>query len=155
MDFRLPDGTAFGRYLGREWRESRGLSRADCTLVDGGRTDRHRKSEEGEALPPTRTVWARAQMWGCHPSDLWRWADHGEAVFSGPAGAAFTRSGRLALRPVRDRAGVSLNDLAEALGCSRQMIHQWETGQREPQLDTIWRLAQALGVPTGHLWRWR
>jgi len=166
MDFRLPDGTVFGRYLGREWRDSRGLSRADCTLVDGGRTDRHRKSEEGEALPPTRTIWARAQMWGCSPSDLWRWDDHCEAGrcpvsrrkrigFPRHGETVETASGDNRIRVLREAQAMSGAELAEALGCSRQMIHQWETGQREPQLDTIWRLAQALGVPTGHLWRWR
>jgi transcriptional regulator with XRE-family HTH domain len=51
----------------------------------------------------------------------------------------------------RRRACHSQESLAKAAGLHRTAISITERGQREPRLDTILRLADALGVEAGDL----
>lgn len=55
------------------------------------------------------------------------------------------------LRSLRERAGLSVPDLARAVGVSRQQIHGYESGKNEPRLSTLIRLAEALGVAVSSL----
>src|SRR4051812_15281944 len=58
-----------------------------------------------------------------------------------------TRFGKR-LRELRERAGLTVAQLAEAAGVSRQAVSQWENGTRaEPVFSIACRLADALGVP--------
>jgi transcriptional regulator with XRE-family HTH domain len=50
------------------------------------------------------------------------------------------------LRVERQRQGLSLGGLAEKAGLSRQMISYVEQGERNPTLDTLLRVAAALGI---------
>lgn len=156
MEYALPDGTVFGRYTGRAWRESRGLTPGDLVEAFGGRTDRVVDSEDGRKVPSTRGMWTRARSWGCSPSDLWQWADHGVVLPETPGAGGWDtgRYGLLRLRGLREAKGLTQGQVGALLDCSKQMIAQWESGARTPGLDTIWRLSRALDVPTGHLWRW-
>jgi len=54
------------------------------------------------------------------------------------------------LRQERIRRRISLNRLAEKAGLSRSMISYVERGMRNPTLDTLLRMADALGLD---LWR--
>lgn len=54
---------------------------------------------------------------------------------------------RDAIRKLREAAGLSQAGLAQRMGIrSRQQIHQWETGVRTPNAQTLIRIMGALGV---------
>jgi transcriptional regulator with XRE-family HTH domain len=56
------------------------------------------------------------------------------------------------LRDLRLRNGLSQEQLAERAGVLIGTIRNWEQGQRSPDaLDTLYRLARALGVPMERL----
>lgn len=50
------------------------------------------------------------------------------------------------IRVTRKEKGLSQKELGKLLGVSGAMIGQYETGQRKPRLDTLQRIASALGV---------
>ena len=54
------------------------------------------------------------------------------------------------LREERTRRGLSMNRLAEKSGLSQQMVSYVERGIRNPTLDTLLRIANALDVD---LWK--
>jgi transcriptional regulator with XRE-family HTH domain len=62
-------------------------------------------------------------------------------------------SGRFAanLRRLRDRADLTQEELARRAGIHRTQISMIEGGERMPRLDTLIKLAGALGVPVGGL----
>lgn len=47
---------------------------------------------------------------------------------------------------LRDRAGLTQAELAEAAGTSQPTIAAYETGRKSPTLDTVRRLAEAAGL---------
>jgi transcriptional regulator with XRE-family HTH domain len=55
------------------------------------------------------------------------------------------------LRRARRERGLSQEALAETSAMHRTEISLLERGRREPRLETIVRLARALGVPVGDL----
>ena len=50
------------------------------------------------------------------------------------------------LREERERQGLSMSIVAERAGISQQMVSYVEREQRKPTLDTLLRMAQALGI---------
>jgi transcriptional regulator with XRE-family HTH domain len=64
-----------------------------------------------------------------------------------------------ALRKLRNSADMSIVDLAERVGVDQAVLSRIETGaSRPPELNTLMRMANALGVPQGsdefeELWR--
>lgn len=50
------------------------------------------------------------------------------------------------IRDLRKNRGLTQAQLAERLGVSQQTIGQWETGKSSPKIQSINKLAQALGV---------
>ncbi len=52
-----------------------------------------------------------------------------------------------AIKIVRQAKGVRLTDLAKSAGVSLPFISLIERGDRQPSLDVLARLAEALGVP--------
>ena len=50
------------------------------------------------------------------------------------------------LKKIREEKGLTQRDVAERLGVSIQNYNQYETGKRNPKLDTKERIATALGV---------
>ena len=50
------------------------------------------------------------------------------------------------LREYRTKAGYSQEGLADLAGCDRTFIGMLERGQRQPTLDTLFRIATALEV---------
>ena len=55
------------------------------------------------------------------------------------------------IRTLRTRAGITQDQLAEKLYVSRQTVSNYETGRSQPDLDTLVRLAAALGTDAGAL----
>ena len=50
------------------------------------------------------------------------------------------------IREIRKAQGLTQKELGHRLGLSYQSIAQWENGLRSPKLETILKIAQALGV---------
>jgi transcriptional regulator with XRE-family HTH domain len=55
------------------------------------------------------------------------------------------------LRLIRAKKGLSQQKLAETANLSSGMIGDIETGRRNPTLETIDKISNALGVPVQHL----
>lgn len=55
------------------------------------------------------------------------------------------------LRVQRQARGLSLGELARRSGVSKASLSNLETGAGNPSLETLWRIAGALGLPLGEL----
>lgn len=55
------------------------------------------------------------------------------------------------LQSLRQAAGLSLQQLADAADVTKGAIYQYETGANAPALSTLLRLAAALGTSAGKL----
>jgi len=73
-----------------------------------------------------------------------------------PGGAAAPPPALIALiaasiRRERDRAGLSLTELAKRAGIAKSTLSQLESGVGNPSVETLWALGVALGVPFSRL----
>ncbi len=50
------------------------------------------------------------------------------------------------IRKYREKAGISQEALAEKLNVTRQAVSNWELSKTEPDIDTLHRIADSLGV---------
>lgn len=48
------------------------------------------------------------------------------------------------LKFLREEQDIAVSEIAEAIGCTRQAIHQWERGSAFPSLPTLLMVASAL-----------
>ena len=55
------------------------------------------------------------------------------------------------IRQERDRAGLSLTELARRAGIAKSTLSQLESGVGNPSVETLWALGVALGVPFSRL----
>lgn len=55
------------------------------------------------------------------------------------------------MKELRDDRGLSQTELAKALGVSQRSISSWETGFRQPDFDTLEKIAKYFGVTTDYL----
>jgi transcriptional regulator with XRE-family HTH domain len=55
------------------------------------------------------------------------------------------------IRRERDRAGLSLSELARRAGIAKSTLSQLESGTGNPSVETLWALGSALGVPFSRL----
>ncbi|MCI2420135.1 XRE family transcriptional regulator [Saccharopolyspora sp. K220] len=55
------------------------------------------------------------------------------------------------LRRERDRAGLTLTELAKRAGIAKSTLSQLESGTGNPSVETLWALGVALGVPFSRL----
>jgi transcriptional regulator with XRE-family HTH domain len=55
------------------------------------------------------------------------------------------------VRALREGSGLSLSELARRSGLSKGALSQLEAAQANPTVETLWGLAQALGVPFSDL----
>ncbi|HZE40460.1 MAG TPA: XRE family transcriptional regulator [Stackebrandtia sp.] len=67
------------------------------------------------------------------------------------AGHAPLREIALALRKERERAGLSLTELAKRAEVAKSTLSQLESGNGNPNIETIWALSVALDVPFSRL----
>lgn len=51
------------------------------------------------------------------------------------------------LKRIRNEKKITLKELGEKLGCSPQSIAQYESGKRNPKIETLQKIADALEVP--------
>ncbi|HJZ92645.1 MAG TPA: helix-turn-helix transcriptional regulator [Gemmataceae bacterium] len=51
------------------------------------------------------------------------------------------------LKSLREKKGLSQQELADLAGTSQKAISFWEMGKREPALSNLQKLCTALGVP--------
>lgn len=56
-----------------------------------------------------------------------------------------------ALRRARDRAGLSLTEVARRANIAKSTLSQLEAGTGNPSVETLWALGVALDVPFSHL----
>lgn len=56
-----------------------------------------------------------------------------------------------AIRRERDRAGLSLTELARRAGIAKSTLSQLESATGNPSVETLWALGNALGVPFSQL----
>ncbi|MEJ3745303.1 XRE family transcriptional regulator [Actinomycetes bacterium KLBMP 9797] len=56
-----------------------------------------------------------------------------------------------ALRRERERAGITLTELARRAGIAKSTLSQLEAGTGNPSVETLWSLGTALGVPFSRL----
>lgn len=57
----------------------------------------------------------------------------------------------LRLKELREKMGLSQRDLAEEIGVSQGTIGNWESGTREPNFETVRKLAEYFSVSTDFL----
>ena len=55
------------------------------------------------------------------------------------------------LKELRIEQGLSQQKLGEALGFCNQTISFWESGSREPDLDTLLQIAHYFNIPVNEL----
>src|SRR5256885_15741486 len=55
------------------------------------------------------------------------------------------------IRRERERAGLSLSELAKRAGIAKSTLSQLESGLGNPSVETLWALGGALGVPFSRL----
>jgi transcriptional regulator with XRE-family HTH domain len=55
------------------------------------------------------------------------------------------------LKDLREREGLSINELARTAGIGKATLSVLESGAGNPNIETIWALARALKVPFGRL----
>lgn len=59
------------------------------------------------------------------------------------------------IKQARKKAGLTQKKLADILGTSQQNLAQYENGKRKPKIETLKRIASALGVEVEDLADWR
>jgi transcriptional regulator with XRE-family HTH domain len=82
------------------------------------------------------------------------WSEHmGNGSPAGGAAAAPALISLIAasIRRERDRAGLSLTELAKRAGIAKSTLSQLESGVGNPSVETLWALGVALGVPFSRL----
>lgn len=55
------------------------------------------------------------------------------------------------IKTMRKEKGMTLQQIAVIMGCSPQLISQYEAGKRIPKIETIQKIATALNVPISEL----
>jgi transcriptional regulator with XRE-family HTH domain len=73
-----------------------------------------------------------------------------QAGGAAPAPALITQIAA-SIRRERDRAGLSLTELARRAGIAKSTLSQLESGVGNPSVETLWALGVALGVPFSRL----
>lgn len=58
------------------------------------------------------------------------------------------------IKEARKKRGLTQKQLAEKLGVSTAMIAQYETGKRNPKIQTLEKIASALDIPSYELINW-
>jgi len=55
------------------------------------------------------------------------------------------------LKQVRERAGRSQQEVADAVGVAQNSVYRWESGLRTPSIEYVVKLAKYFGVTTDEL----
>jgi transcriptional regulator with XRE-family HTH domain len=81
------------------------------------------------------------------------WSEHvgNGSPAEGAASSALISLIAASIRRERDRAGLSLTELARRAGIAKSTLSQLESGVGNPSVETLWALGVALGVPFSRL----
>lgn len=52
----------------------------------------------------------------------------------------------ISIRQIRESAGITQAELARRLGVHQPLVARWESGRRMPKVETLQRIADALGL---------
>jgi transcriptional regulator with XRE-family HTH domain len=84
------------------------------------------------------------------PEHLAVWSEHVLEPREAPAPALIAQIAA-SLRRERERAGLSLTELARRAGIAKSTLSQLESGVGNPSVETLWALGVALNVPFSRL----
>lgn len=128
----------FGEKL-KELREERNLSQKELGEKMGGITQQTiAQYEKKETVPKLDTVSKIADALEINPNIFY--SDFSQSVADDSGGIGEK------IKAVRLQKGVSQAALARCLGVSTAMICQYEVGKRKPKVETLSKIAGALGV---------
>lgn len=128
----------FGEKL-KELREERNLSQKELGDKMGGITQQTiAQYEKKETVPKFETVSKIADALEINPNTFY--SDFSQSVANGSGGIGEK------IKVARLQKGVSQAALAKCLGVSTSMICQYEIGKRKPKVETLSKIAGALGV---------
>ena len=128
----------FGEKL-KELREERNLSQKELGDKMGGITQQTiAQCEKKETVPKLETVSKIADALEINPNIFY--SDFSQSVADDSGGIGEK------IKAVRLQKGVSQTALAKILGVSTAMICQYEVGKRKPKVETLSKIAGALGV---------
>jgi transcriptional regulator with XRE-family HTH domain len=130
---------ALGRTV-REMRDERGMDADDLAAAAGIERAQLDAIEAGQSDPSHRVLLALVRGLGIDAATL---MNRAKRPNKGATDSAFGQR----LRKLRTEHGVSQDRLALITGLHRTAISKLELGERDPQLDTILRLARGVGVP--------
>lgn len=57
----------------------------------------------------------------------------------------------LKIRELRKKCGITMKELGAAIGAAESTISQYETGKRQPDYETLLKIAEFFGVTTDYL----
>lgn len=128
----------FGEKL-KELREERNLSQKELGEKMGGITQQTiAQYEKKETVPKLETVSKIADALEINPNIFY--SDFSQSVADDSGGIGEK------IKAVRLQKGVSQTALAKTLGVSTAMICQYKVGKRKPKVETLSKIAGALGV---------
>ena len=128
----------FGEKL-KELREERNLSQKELGDKMGGITQQTiAQYEKKETVPKLETVSKIADALEINPNIFY--SDFSQSVSDDSGGIGEK------IKAVRLQKGVSQTALAKTLDVSTAMICQYEVGKRKPKVETLSKIAGALGV---------
>jgi transcriptional regulator with XRE-family HTH domain len=84
-------------------------------------------------------------------SDVWSEHVGSGSLAEGRGSPALITQIAASIRRERDRAGLSLTELARRAGIAKSTLSQLESGVGNPSVETLWALGVALGVPFSRL----
>ena len=116
-------------------RQERGLTQAELAEMVGTSEAAISRYESCNRVPNLNTFFKLASSLGVTPKELYE----GEIDIHAETTAQKIRS-------LRIRGNMTQADLANKLGISAALVQQYESGNRNPKLETLQALAKGLGV---------
>lgn len=140
----MPSGASLGL---AEARRRMGLSREEAALKLGVHMLSIKNWETGKNRPRAQFIPALARLYGLEEPELRQTLGLEE-----PGRERVAKRGQ-ALRQIRLRAGLSLEEAAWRMGVTASAVRQWETGKNRPKPQSQRKIAQAYGLEPAELER--
>ena len=133
----MPPGASLGL---AEARRRMGLSREEAALKLGVHMLSIKNWETGKNRPRAQFIPALARLYGLEEPELRQTLGLEE-----PERERVAKRGH-ALRQIRLRAGLSLEQAAWRMGVTASAVRQWETGKKRPRPQSQRKIVQAYGL---------
>ena len=140
----MPPGASLGL---AEARRRMGLSREEVALKLGVHMLSIKNWETGKNRPRAQFIPALARLYGLEEPELRQTLGLEE-----PGQERAAKRGH-ALRQIRLRAGLSLEEAAWRMNVTTSAVRQWETGKKRPKPQSQRKIAQAYGLEPKELER--